>query len=85
MDNAVKHQSKRVVEPAHPPASPGRDVLLALATAELPYAIGTTLLGASFVSRRFGVLLSLGALAAIAAIVLGRALRRRLGAAEEPT
>jgi uncharacterized membrane protein YdjX (TVP38/TMEM64 family) len=58
--------------------------LLALATAELPYAIGTTLLGASFVSRRFGLLLSLGALAAITAIVLGRALRRRLGAAGEP-
>jgi uncharacterized membrane protein YdjX (TVP38/TMEM64 family) len=53
--------------------------LLALAIAELPYAVGTTLLGASFVSRRFGLLLSLGAVAAITAIVLGRALRRRLG------
>ena len=53
--------------------------LLALAIAELPYAIGTTLLGASFVSRRFGLLLSLGALAIIMAIVLGRAFRRRLG------
>jgi uncharacterized membrane protein YdjX (TVP38/TMEM64 family) len=53
--------------------------LLALAIAELPYAIGTTLLGASFVSRRFGLLLSLGALAIIMAVVLGRAFRRRLG------
>jgi uncharacterized membrane protein YdjX (TVP38/TMEM64 family) len=52
--------------------------LLALAIAELPYAIGTTMLGASFVSRRVGLLLSLGALAVITAIVLGRALRRRL-------
>ena len=58
--------------------------LLALAIAELPYAIGTTLLGASFVSRRFGLLLSLGALALITAIVLGRALRRRLGPAGDP-
>lgn len=33
MDNAVKHQSKRVNEPALRPAAPGRDVLLALATA----------------------------------------------------
>ena len=53
--------------------------LMALAIAELPYAIGTTMLGASFVSRRFGLLLSLGALAALAAVFLGRALRRRLG------
>jgi uncharacterized membrane protein YdjX (TVP38/TMEM64 family) len=53
--------------------------LMALAIAELPYAIGTTLLGASFVSRRFGLLLSLGALAIIMAIILGRAFRRRLG------
>jgi uncharacterized membrane protein YdjX (TVP38/TMEM64 family) len=53
--------------------------LLALAVAELPYAIGTTMLGASFVSRRFGLLLSLGALAIIMAIVLGRAFRRRMG------
>jgi uncharacterized membrane protein YdjX (TVP38/TMEM64 family) len=53
--------------------------LAALAIVELPYAIGTTLLGASFVSRRFGLLLSLGALAAIAAVILGRAFRRQLG------
>lgn len=54
--------------------------LLALAIAELPYAVGTTLLGASFVSRRFGPLLSLGAVAAVAAVLLGRALRKRLQA-----
>lgn len=53
--------------------------LMALAIAELPYAVGTTLLGASFVSRRFGLLLSLGAVAALTAVILGRALRRRLG------
>lgn len=53
--------------------------LLALAIAELPYAIGTTLLGASFVERRFGLLISLGALAIISALILGRVFRRRLG------
>jgi uncharacterized membrane protein YdjX (TVP38/TMEM64 family) len=52
--------------------------LVALAVAELPYAVGTTLLGASFVSRRFGLLLSLGAVAALAVVFLGRSFRRRL-------
>ena len=52
--------------------------LMALAIAELPYAVGTTLLGASFVSRQFGWLLSLGAVAALAAAILGRAFRKRL-------
>ena len=52
--------------------------LMALAVAEMPYAILTTLLGESFVSRRFGLLLSLGALAAVTAVVLSRALRKRL-------
>jgi hypothetical protein len=33
MDNAAKRQSKRVIEPAVAPVAPGRDVLLALATA----------------------------------------------------
>ena len=33
MDNAARHQSKRVNEPAIAPAAQGRDVLLALATA----------------------------------------------------
>lgn len=58
---------------------PMEKYLIALALAELPYAAGTTLLGASFVSRRFGLLLSLGAVFALTAFVLGRALRHRLG------
>ena len=53
--------------------------LMALAIAELPYAVVTTLLGASFVSRRFGLLISLGAGAALTAFFLGRAFRKRLG------
>lgn len=57
---------------------PIRTYLAALAIAELPYAVGTMALGASFVSRRVGLLLSLGAAAAIAAVALGRAFRRRL-------
>jgi uncharacterized membrane protein YdjX (TVP38/TMEM64 family) len=52
--------------------------LLALAIAELPYAIGTTMLGASFVSRQFGLLITLGATAVVAAVFLGRAFRKRL-------
>ena len=52
--------------------------LAALAIAELPYAIVTTLLGASFVARDFRLLLALGALAAVTAVLLGRALRKRL-------
>jgi uncharacterized membrane protein YdjX (TVP38/TMEM64 family) len=58
----------------YPPAR----YLAALAIAELPYAVGTMLLGVSFVSRRIPWLLSLGAAAALAAVVLTRALRRRL-------
>ena len=64
---------------------PLRRYLAALAVAELPYAIGTTLLGASFVSRRFGLLLSLGAVAALTAVFLGRAFRKRLGGASGRT
>ncbi len=64
---------------------PLRRYLAALAVAELPYAIGTTLLGASFVSRRFGLLLSLGAVAALTAFFLGRAFRKRLGSASRRT
>ena len=52
--------------------------LLALAIAELPYAIMTTLLGASFVKRDFRLLIALGAVAAITALFLGRTLRRQL-------
>jgi uncharacterized membrane protein YdjX (TVP38/TMEM64 family) len=57
---------------------PIRRYLMALAVAELPYAVGTTLLGASFVSRQFGLLLALGVLAVLSATLLGRALRKRL-------
>lgn len=56
---------------------PGR-YLAALAIAELPYAVGTMLLGESFVERRIGLLVSLGAAAVIAGVLLARALRRRL-------
>lgn len=62
---------------------PLRRYLAALAVAELPYAVGTTLLGASFVSRKFGLLLSLGAVAALAAVLLGRAFRKRLGRVDQ--
>jgi uncharacterized membrane protein YdjX (TVP38/TMEM64 family) len=54
--------------------------LAALALVELPYAVGTMLLGASFVSRRIGVLVSLGSVALLMAVLLSRAFRRRLGA-----
>ena len=53
--------------------------LAALAIAELPYAVGTMLLGESFVSRRVWLLVALGAGAVVMAVVLGRVLRRRLG------
>jgi uncharacterized membrane protein YdjX (TVP38/TMEM64 family) len=53
--------------------------VVALALAELPYAIGTVLLGQSFVERRLLALVSLGAVAALAATLSVRALRRRLG------
>lgn len=52
--------------------------LAALAIAELPYAVGTMLLGASFVARRLGLILSLGAVAVLALMFLGRALRQRM-------
>ena len=57
---------------------PLRRYLLALAIAELPYAVGTMLLGEAFVQRRIGLLVSLGAVAALAGVLLARALRRRL-------
>lgn len=53
--------------------------LFALALVELPYAVGTTLLGVGFVSRRIGLLVSLGALVLLATVVLGRAWRRQFG------
>ena len=54
--------------------------LAALALVELPYAIGTMLLGATFVSRNITLMVSLGAIALLVAILLSRAFRRRLGA-----
>lgn len=58
----------------YPPAR----YLAALAIAEFPYAVGTMLLGESFVERRIGLLVSFGGAAAIVGVLLTRALRRRL-------
>lgn len=52
--------------------------LAALALAELPYAVGTMLLGASFVSRNIGMLVALGGVAALGATLLARELRQRM-------
>lgn len=57
--------------------APGR-YFLALAIAELPYAVGTMLLGESFVERRIALLVALGAVAAVTGVLLARALRRRM-------
>ncbi len=56
---------------------PGR-YLAALAIAELPYVVGTMLLGQSFVERRIALFISLGAVAAATGALLVRALRRRM-------
>lgn len=53
--------------------------LVALAIGELPYAVGTVLLGVSFVERRIGTFIALGALGVLAGAFLVPALRRRLG------
>lgn len=58
----------------HPP---GR-YLGALALAELPWAVGTVLLGESFVHRRVGALIALGAVAGLLGIVVARLVRRHL-------
>jgi uncharacterized membrane protein YdjX (TVP38/TMEM64 family) len=50
--------------------------LLALAIAELPYAIGVTLAGESFLERRLVPLLGLGAGAALVAVMAWRTLHR---------
>ena len=52
--------------------------LAALAIAELPYAVGTVLLGEGFVERRVGLLVAFGVIAVIAVVVFTGALRRRL-------
>ena len=56
--------------------------LAALAIAELPWAVGTVLLGVSFVERDTGMLAALVAVAVVSVIVLTRLLRaRKLGQA----
>ena len=52
--------------------------LLALALAELPYAIGTVYLGASFLDRQLALLLALGAAGAVFMFLAVRTLQRRL-------
>lgn len=52
--------------------------LLALALAELPYAIGTVYLGESFLERRVILLLALGAAGAVMMFLAVRMLQRRL-------
>lgn len=54
--------------------------LPALALAELPFAVGTVLLGESIVQRRIALLVGLGVAAAAVSLLLLRLLRRRLGA-----
>ena len=54
---------------------PVKRYLAALAIAELPYAIGTVLLGLSFVERRIGMLIALAVVGLIGAALLMRALR----------
>ena len=55
--------------------------LVALAIAELPYTVGTVILGVSFVERRVGALIALGSLVVLAGVFLAPFLRRRLGQA----
>lgn len=53
---------------------------LALALAELPYAVATVLLGAGVVERRLGLLIPVGAAVALLSAVTLAALHRRLAA-----
>jgi uncharacterized membrane protein YdjX (TVP38/TMEM64 family) len=59
--------------------------LAALALAEVPYAVGTILLGASFLERRYGLLLVLGLLSAVGIVSVARALTRALRTRERST
>ncbi|MEQ1580939.1 MAG: VTT domain-containing protein [Steroidobacteraceae bacterium] len=52
--------------------------LAALALAELPYALATVLLGASFLERRSGVLLAVGLVLVASSLFAFQRLRRRL-------
>jgi uncharacterized membrane protein YdjX (TVP38/TMEM64 family) len=54
--------------------------LLALSLAELPYAVATVLLGAGVVERRLGLLLPVGAAAALLSVGAFSLLHRRLAA-----
>ncbi len=56
-----------------------RRYLLILAIAELPYAVGTVYLGASFLEQRTFVLLGLGLLAILFSVWALHTLRKRLG------
>jgi uncharacterized membrane protein YdjX (TVP38/TMEM64 family) len=55
--------------------------LAALALAELPWAAGTVLLGESFVERRIGTLIVLGAVALAMSLVIAQLVRRHLASA----
>lgn len=57
-----------------------RSYCLALALAELPYAVATVLLGAGLVERRLGLLIPAGAAAVLLSASTLAALHRRLGA-----
>lgn len=54
--------------------------LAALALVELPYAVGTVLLGAGLVERKLGWIVVLGSAAVLTAVLSIRALQRRLPA-----
>lgn len=57
---------------------PLRRYFVAMALAELPYAVGAVLLGETVVNRQIGWLVALGVIGAILGFVLIRALHRRL-------
>lgn len=63
---------------------PFRTYALALALAELPYALGTVWIGDSLLQQRTGLLLSLGVLGAVASAYAVRRLRRRLSPLASP-
>lgn len=63
---------------------PFRTYALALALAELPYALGAVWIGDSLLQQRTGLLLSLGVLGAVASAYAVRRLRRRLSPLASP-
>ena len=63
---------------------PFRTYALALALAELPYALGTVWIGDSLLQQRTGLLLSLGVLGAVASAYAVRRLRQRLSPPPSP-